>query len=114
MKQPISIVRGTTNAFGISVVDEDGNPVTLKEDEVLVFAVKENPTDQSRLFTKKITNVAEGDYYLELTPEDTLYIDSGRYFYDVGLQKGTTIFYNVVEASLFEIRPNITELGDGS
>lgn len=113
MKQDISIVRGTTNAFGINVTNADGEPFTLENGQVLVFALKKSPKDKNRLLTKKITSQVDGAYYLELAPEDTLQFDPGKYFYDVGLQHGSTVFYNVIESSVFEIKPNISELGDG-
>jgi hypothetical protein len=112
--QYISIVRGTTNAFGINITDAEGNIYTLETDQVLVFGVKRKPTDLERVLVKTITHSVNGDYYLELTPADTELIEPGKYFYDVGLQQGESVFYNVIEASVFEIKPNITELGDGS
>lgn len=119
MKQPISIVRGTTNFFRIDIVDQDGEPYKMGEDEKLVFGIKANPLDSERIFTKEIsangTTVAGGTFaILDLYPSDTLYIEPGKYVYDIGLQVGDNNFYNVVEASQFEIKPNITELGDGS
>lgn len=112
--QLISIVRGTTNAFGIKVTDDEGKEYTLESGQVLVFGIKKKPTDMERLLVKTITNTVNGEYYLELTPADTENIEPGKYFYDVGMQQGESIFYNIIEASVFEIKPNITELGDGS
>lgn len=113
MGQGIAIVRGTTNAFGVTVKDSGGNVVTLDEGQVLVFGIKKNPKDAERLLVKKLSG-SDGEYVLELTPADTKDIEPGKYFYDVGLQQGESIFYNVIESSLLEIKPNITELGDGS
>ena len=113
--QKLTIVRGTTNAFGITVTDEKtGEPVVLEADQVLVFGIKKRPEDREKLLLKKITNSADGEYYLELALGDTSYLDPGDYYYDVGLQQGTTVFYNVIKASPLKIEPNITELGDGS
>lgn len=112
--QYISIVRGTTNAFGIKVLDREGDEFTLESNQVLVFGVKRRPTDLERILVKTITTSVNGEYYLELTPADTADIEPGKYFYDVGMQQGESVFYNVIEASVFEIKPNITELGDGS
>lgn len=112
MKQPISIVRGTTNTFQIDIVDQDGEEYLLSEDDTLVFAVKANPTDIERLIIKTLS--ASDQNIVALEPSDTMNIDPGRYIYDVGLQVGETEFYNVIESSLFEIKPNVAELGDGS
>lgn len=114
MKQPMKIIRGTTNAFGISITDENGAPYTLETGQVLVFALKRNDEDMERVLVKTIARTANGEYYLELEPRDTADLDCGMYFYDVGLQHGSGIFYNVIEASPFMILPNITQLGDGA
>lgn len=114
MKQPMKIVRGTTNAFSISVADENGVPYTLETDQVLVFALKRNDIDEERVLVKKITNTVNGEYYLELEPEDTADLECGEYYYDVGMQHGATIFHNVIPSSPFTILPNITKIGDGA
>lgn len=112
--QDIEIVRGTTNTFGITVKDDNGNDFTLKSGQVLVFALKKRPKDEETVLVKKVTNRIEGVYYLEIAPEDTADLESGKYFYDVGMQQGADVFYNIIESSVFDIKPNISKLGDGS
>lgn len=114
MKQDISIVRGTTAAFGIVINDAAGNPFVLEPGQVLVFGLKKRPKDDERVLIKKFTNRVEDQYYLELSAADTADLEPGKYFYDVGLQHGNNVFYNIIEASAFDIKPNITELGDGA
>ncbi len=114
MQQALEIVRGTTNAFGITVTDENGALYTLETDQVLVFGVKRGKTDTERVLVKQITHAANGEYYLELTPEDTADLEPGKYYYDVGMQSGSHVFYNVIKASPFTVLPNMTELGDGT
>ena len=114
MKQALEIVRGTTNAFALGLTDANGAPYTLETGQVLVFGLKVGKTDEERLLVKKITRAANGEYYLELAAADTADLEPGLYFYDVGLQHGATIFYNVIKANPFTIPPNITKLGDGA
>lgn len=110
----IEIVRGTTNAFGISVTDKDGNPFQLEAGQSLVFGLKRRAQGEERVLIKTITNTIDGEYYLELQPDDTCHLEPGLYFYDVGLQHGKSIFYNVIEQSDFVIKPNVTKCGDCS
>lgn len=112
MKQDISIVRGTTNSFGITVTDADGHQIPVTNGQRLIFAVKKNPKDDEPLIVKTITEPVNGEYWLDLAPSDTAGFEAGKYFYDVGMQQGAE-FYNVIETSNFEIRPNISEMGDG-
>lgn len=114
MTLDLEIVRGTTNSFGIDLKDADGNDYALEAGQALAFALKKRPKDEDRVLVKKITNVVDGMYYLELEPADTHDLAPGRYYYDIGLQQGETTFYNVIEASMFTIKPNISKLGDCS
>ena len=52
--------------------------------------------------------------FLELSPQDTIDLIPGRYYYDVGLQRGDDVFYNIVEQSEFLLIPNVTRRGDST
>lgn len=112
-QKPLAIVRGTTNAFGLALKDENGADYTLETDQVLVFALKKNEDSEDRVLVKKITHAANGEYYLELEAADTADLEPDFYYYDVSLQQGNTVLYNVIEISSFLIKPNVTKLGDG-
>lgn len=115
MTQNLSMVRGTNGAFGIVITNPDGTPFMLIDDQKVIFALKKRPKDEERLIVKTTTNqVEDGTYYLELFPEETLKLEPGKYFYDVSIQWGSTGFFNVIEASEFLLKPNISELGDGA
>lgn len=114
MGEEMSLIRGTTNSFGVTVTDEEGNEYTLEEDQVLVFGLKRNEFDENRVLVKKITRRSNGEHYLEISPADTANLEPGTYYYDIGMQQGENVFYNVVESSKFIIKPNVTKLGDGS
>lgn len=113
-KRPIEIVRGTSNSFGIELMNGDGNPYTLAEGQSLVFGLKRNERDSETIFKKIISEYINEAYYLEISPADTMELDVGQYYYDVGLQEGDSDFYNVIECSPFRITPNVTKLGDGA
>lgn len=108
--QPIAIVRGTTNSFSIAITDEDtGEPYELEAGEVLRFGIKRRPEDAECIITKEITEADEDDSYpFTISPSDTLELDFGRYWYDVGLQDGAA-YYPIIAASPFDIAWNITE-----
>lgn len=112
MRQDISVVRGTNNVFGLVVTNADGSPFKIADNQVLVFGVKKDCNNAKCILLKKILHtVEEGTYYLEIVPSDTCELDTGRYFYDVGLQEGENTYFSVIETSVFEIKPNVTELG---
>lgn len=108
-RQPIRIVRGTTNGFTVTVTDEDGNPYTLQTGEYFRFGVKEMPTDTQYLFTKTISEANEDDEYaFAIDPDDTINLPFGSYWYDIGLQSGSN-YFNIIPASAFEIAYNVTK-----
>ena len=115
MKQDQEMVRGTNGVFGIEITNPDGTPFMIIDGQKVVFALKRERTDVNRLVVKTTVNQVEpGVYYLELFPEETLKLEPGMYYYDVSIQWGASGFFNVIEASEFLLKPNISELGDGA
>ena len=112
MKQPISMIRGTTQPISIVVKATDGSNYVLADGEILRFGVKkkfDNPSG-AYLIEKEMTsaNLSEsGAYILTLVPSDTEPLDFGTYYFDIGLQSGSN-YYNVIECSKFNIEYNIT------
>lgn len=111
-RQPIRIVRGTTNGFTVTVKDDAGDPYAISEGEVVRFGVKRTPSDTQYLIVKENTTTsATGEYGFSISPSDTENLAFGSYWYDVGLQSGSD-YFNIVVASPFEISYNVTEWED--
>jgi hypothetical protein len=109
----VEIVRGTTNTFEITVTNANGEPYILGSGEKLLFGVKKNHTDENYIFVKTIRLCDEsGVYTVTINPEDTEICDCCKYYYDVSVQSGDN-FFNVIEASLFHVKKNITCRGCG-
>lgn len=111
-KQKISIVRGTTNSFSISITDkETGEAYELETGEALRFGIKKNPNDAEYVLVIDITEANEdGEYAFTILPSDTISLPFGSYYYDVGLQSGAS-YYNIIPASQFEVAFNVTKWG---
>jgi hypothetical protein len=69
--------------------------------------VKKKHTDTDYVFVKGVKVGKDGVYTVNINPEDTEECDCCRYYYDVAVQSGEN-FYNVIEASVFDICKNIT------
>lgn len=110
MKQPIEIVRGTTNVFQINLTDANGAPYNLGSNEKIVFGIKKNPEAAELLLVKTAEILYEGMYSVKLCPEDTAALHCTKYSYDVGLDTGTD-FFNIIEPSPFNIVANVTARG---
>lgn len=114
MKQPLSIVRGTTMTLQVSVKNTDGSTYILGDDEILRFGVSEHAGDRAYLFVKEMTSSdADGDSYaFTINPADTANLEFGCYQYDIGLQSGND-YYNVIECNDFRVAHNVTRWADG-
>ncbi len=108
-KQPLSIVRGTTNSFSVAITDvETGEAYELEAGEILRFGVKKSATDPECIFEKAVTDADENDEYVfTIEVSDTSALPFGMYSYDVGLQSGNA-YYPIISASDFAILKNIT------
>lgn len=113
MRNDVEIVRGTTNTFEITVTNANGEPYILGSGEKLLFGVKKNHTDGRYIFVKTIRLCDKpGVYSVTINPEDTEICDCCKYFYDVAVQSGDN-FFNIIEASFFHVKKNITCWGCG-
>lgn len=111
MEEVLSIVRGTTNSFGVIVKDNEGETQVLSEGQDLIFGLKQNELDDNRVLIKTLTKMASGENYLELEPSETMDLEPGTYYYDIGLKQGTS-FFNIVELSPIKIKPNVAKITD--
>lgn len=106
----IEIVRGTTLPINITVMDESNKLRSLADGEKIIFGIKRKESDKDPIFSKVATKDIDGTFNVTITPDDTANLDYGKYFYDVSLQSGEN-FFNIIEASPFIIRINVTYRG---
>ena len=114
MKQSINLIRGTNKTIQIDVRSGDGTVYAIGESEVIRFGVKKTPDDTEYVYKKDLTAINfENDIYtFTIDAADTIGLDFGRYYYDVGLQSGAA-YYNIIECSEFNIMHNITSAEEG-
>lgn len=111
MINKISVVRGTTNIFNITVNDETGAVYELAAGEKIVFGVKRDTADAEFSVLKTAEFIEdEGVYAITLAPADTENLTCEDYVYDVALEAGGN-FFNIIEPSPFIIKPNVTTRG---
>lgn len=80
-KNIITMTRGDTLRSIVSITDDDGNPYTPAEEDVIRFAMKRSFSDEEPLLVKVIPN---DTMELHLLPEDTKNLDQpSEYVYDI-------------------------------
>lgn len=99
----ISITRGDTGRFELTVLDPQGNKYDYDEDSV-VFTVKANTTAENPLIEKTI----KPDETIVIEPDDTANLAYGKYVYDVELVTKTGIVDTIITPHPFYIRPEVT------
>lgn len=109
LKQPVSMIRGTTQKINLTITDDSGTPAEIEPTDILMFGVKDSYKDSEYVLIKILSSSSEENVYeCYIEPGDTLGLNCDKpYFYDIGLQRGSD-FYNIIPASEFNILPNIT------
>lgn len=105
----LSMIRGTTKNIVVSVIDEKGNAATLNAEDTIVFGVKEEYGMYEYAIRKTAygSEAVDGQITFTINPIDTIGLDVGRYYYDVGLKSGDK-FTMLVSMNVFELTANIT------
>ena len=99
----IKLTRGDTARLTVSVTDNDGQPYTVKNDDVLTLTVKQNYEDEVPLIEKVIT----GDTTFHIEPKDTKGLAFGKYKYDVQVTTSDGDNYTVIDDKTFEIAKEV-------
>ena len=114
MAETLEIVRGSSETLELSVVGPDYNPYNLGSNEKIILAVKAKPTKDAPLILVKTAEiVGAGMFKFKFTPEDTLPLEYGRYYYDVNLDNGVDFFpiIKAEEAGRFVVALNCGHRG---
>lgn len=106
----INIQRGRTYQASYSVCFPDGDPLEPDDGDVMRFAVKEDDAG-AELISKTLTySESTRRFYLTITPEDTMDLAPGRYFFDIGYQSANAGSYDpVIEDTDFIIRRSASQ-----
>lgn len=100
----IKLTRGDTARLTINIADDEGEPYSIQNGDVLTLSVKKNITDAETVLKKTITSGAT--FHIE--PKDTAGLDFGRYKYDVQLTMAGGDVYTVIAPSVFELLTEVT------
>ena len=102
----ISITRGDTPSFTVSVTDAAGAPYELKDGDRLTFTVKKSTKPSDPAVMQRVMDSHTGPSF-QLTAEETS-IEYGTYRYDVELQTAGGGTYTVVKPDKLTITEEVT------
>lgn len=99
----ISLIRGDSGAFTISITDTGGNAVDLTEGDVLTFTLRRTPRSPTIVLQKII---AGGE--LDIKPADTEGLTFGAYVYDIELKRADGYVDTVIPPHEFLLMEEVT------
>ena len=99
----ISITRGDTASFTLTIKQEDGTAYDYSNDQVL-FTVKANVYTKDKIMQK---NVVYGEDVV-INPSDTANLPYGEYWYDVQLTGGAGTVQTVITPTKFRVMKEVT------
>lgn len=99
----ISLIRGDSGQFSITVTDMNGKEVALNDDDVLTFTVRRTVRNPNIVLQKIITG---GE--LTINPSDTEGLTFGAYIYDVELKRADGYVDTVIPPHEFLLMEEVT------
>ena len=109
----IALHRGNSAFFTLKPINGDGEKITLKEGDRILFTVRPRPDKQSAVVFSRVFDMndydEEGQIVLHLKPKDTVEFQVHTYWYDVAICFADGSFFTFVPFSRFDILP---ALGD--
>lgn len=99
----ISMIRGDSGVFTISITDTDGSPVELTGGDVLTFTLRRAARNPAIVLQKII---ADGE--LDIKPADTEGLTFGAYVYDIELKRADGYVDTVISPHEFLLMEEVT------
>lgn len=99
----ISMIRGDSGVFTISITDTDGSPVELIGGDVLTFTLRRAARNPAIVLQKII---ADGE--LDIKPADTEGLTFGAYVYDIELKRADGYVDTVIPPHEFLLMEEVT------
>lgn len=99
----ISLIRGDSGAFTISIADTNGSPVALTDGDVLTFTLRRTPRSPTIVLQKII---AGGE--LDIKPADTEGLTFGAYVYDIELKRADGYTDTIIPPHEFLLLEEVT------
>ena len=103
-KNEISLTRGDSAEFTVSLTDDTNADYIMNEADFITFSVKENISDKAPILQKTVY----GKTTIEILPTDTAGFEFKKYWYDVQLNTSEGKVYTVVVPTALYITEEVT------
>lgn len=99
----ISMIRGDSGVFTITITDTNGSPVELTEGDMLTFTIRRATRNPAIILQK---NIVGGE--LNIKPADTEGLAFGAYVYDIELRRADGYVDTVIPPHKFLLMEEVT------
>ena len=99
----ISITRGDSAIFALTVKKADGEPYKISEGDTVIFTVKKSTLDDKIITQKKVVKGV-----ITLNPDDTKNLEYRTYYYDVELTQADGFVSTVISPHKFIVEQEVT------
>lgn len=104
----ITMIRGDTEAFNVTLQDEDGAKVDLVVGDTVYFTVKTSINTHIKILQKVVTEFVDGVAQIKIEPQDTKELKFDTYVYDVQISFASGAVKTIIPPSDFIVSGEIT------
>lgn len=99
----IVLTRGDSAVLKLTVVDGEGQPYEIADNDTVIFTIKKHTTDKEAVLKKTLT-----DGQIIINPQDTENLEYGQYVYDVELTQGSGFVATVIPPTRFVVAEEVS------
>lgn len=106
--QKMSMIRGDTESFTVSIQNEAGEKIALQNGDKIYFTVKTSPKVEEKILQKLIESFNDGNAEIFIEHNDTKDLPTGDYVYDIQWTKADESVTTIIPPNVFEIAEEVT------
>ena len=101
----LNLIRGDTYVLTFTIIDNDGNPYILTENDKCYFTVKKRFECENYIFQKQWLdgisyNATTQKYEIQIAQNDTSDLPISMYVYDIKVKIGTEIVKTLIKGTI--------------
>lgn len=107
----IALTRGDSAYITLTILDKDGRPVEIGEDDIIRCQVRETVNGGELIFEGDIEKVRD-EYIWHIKPDDTRHREVKNYVWDAQLEYPNGDIFTFIKPSLFKLMDEVTMIDD--
>ena len=106
----IELTRGDSAYISFEITDNDGNKITLGDQDIVRCQVRKQPNGGELLISSELREDEKDGIVWHIRPEDTANLEVGLYYYDAQVEfKESGDIFSFIPVSKFVLIDEVTE-----